>query len=43
MIFFEVIMMFYEFGYVVYGLFFDVKYLSLVGIVIVCDFVEFFL
>lgn len=43
LLFDDVIIMFYEFGYVLYGMFVDEQYLMFFGIVIVCDFVEFFL
>lgn len=38
----EVMMLFYEFGYVLYGFFVIVIYLYFVGINVFCDFVEFF-
>lgn len=42
-IFDDVCMFFYEFGYVLYGFLLDVIYLMIFGILVVCDFVEFFL
>lgn len=37
----EVLILFYEFGYVLYGLFFQQCYLCIVGVMGLCDYIEF--